>query len=382
MGIKNLDLGNENNEIRATLVSALKENNNEKVTEALVRMAEGIQENLINEARSMVNTELNDIAILDRRGVAQLTSEERKYYNEVIEKRGFTDLTVTLPRTVFERVFEDLLQNHPLLSKINFVNTTATTEWIIRTTECEGAWWGKLTDSIKKELEHSFDKIQTGMYKLSAYMPVAKAMLDLGAEWLDRYVRTVLSEAISIGLELAIVAGTGKDQPIGMIKNLKGSVVEGVYPDKAATVLEDLRPVTLGTKVMAPLTKNGKRAVPSVLMIVNPIDYWSKIFPATTILTANGVYLYGVLPIPGEVVQSVAVPEGKLIAGMAKDYFLGVGSTGKIEYSDEYKFVEDERVYIAKQYANGLPKDNDSFLVFDISKLDTNTAANAVATKE
>lgn len=382
MGIKNLDLGNENNEIRATLVSALKENNNEKVTEALVRMAEGIQENLINEARSMVNTELNDIAILDRRGVAQLTSEERKYYNEVIEKRGFTDLTVTLPRTVFERVFEDLLQNHPLLSKINFVNTTATTEWIIRTTECEGAWWGKLTDSIKKELEHSFDKIQTGMYKLSAYMPVAKAMLDLGAEWLDRYVRTVLSEAISIGLELAIVAGTGKDQPIGMIKNLKGSVVEGVYPDKVATVLEDLRPVTLGTKVMAPLTKNGKRAVPSVLMLVNPIDYWSKIFPATTILTANGVYLYGVLPIPGEVVQSVAVPEGKLIAGMAKDYFLGVGSTGKIEYSDEYKFVEDERVYIAKQYANGLPKDNDSFLVFDISKLDTNTAANAVATKE
>lgn len=382
MGIKNLDLGNENNEIRATLASALKENNDEKVTEALVRMAEGIQENLINEARSMVNTELNDIAILDRRGVAQLTSEERKYYNEVIEKRGFTDLTVTLPRTVFERVFEDLLQNHPLLSKINFVNTTATTEWIIRTTECEGAWWGKLTDSIKKELEHSFDKIQTGMYKLSAYMPVAKAMLDLGAEWLDRYVRTVLSEAISIGLELAIVAGTGKDQPIGMIKDLKGSVVEGVYPDKAATILEDLRPVTLGTKVMAPLTKDGKRAVPSVLMLVNPIDYWSKIFPATTILTANGVYLYGVLPIPGEVVQSVAVPEGKLIAGMAKDYFLGVGSTGKIEYSDEYKFVEDERVYIAKQYANGLPKDNDSFLVFDISNLDTNTAANVVATKE
>ena len=56
MGIKNLDLGNESNEIRATLASALKENNDEKVTEALVRMAEGIQENLINEARSMVNT--------------------------------------------------------------------------------------------------------------------------------------------------------------------------------------------------------------------------------------------------------------------------------------------------------------------------------------
>ena len=33
------------------------------------------------------------------------------------------------------------------------------------------------------------------------------------------------------------------------------------------------------------------------------------------------------------------------------------------------RFIEDERVYIAKQYANGRPKDNKSFLVFDISKL-------------
>lgn len=41
----------------------------------------------------------------------------------------------------------------------------------------------------------------------------------------------------------------------------------------------------------------------------------------------------------------------------------------KIEFSDEVKFIEDERVYIGKQYANGRPKDNKSFLVFDISKL-------------
>ncbi|OMK58976.1 hypothetical protein [Clostridioides difficile] len=59
-------------------------------------------------------------------------------------------------------------------------------------------------------------------------------MLDLGAEWLDRYVRVVLTESISLGLEMGIVAGTGKDQPIGMMKDLKGSVVEGVYPDKTA----------------------------------------------------------------------------------------------------------------------------------------------------
>ena len=105
------------------------------------------------------------------------------------------------------------------------------------------------------------------------------------------------------------------------------------------------------------------------MLVVNPVDYWEKIFPATTFLSATGTYVHGVLPIPATVIQSVAVDQGTLVAGMGKDYFLGVGSTQKIEHSDHYKFLEDERTYIAKQYANGKPVDNDSFLVFDISDM-------------
>lgn len=373
MAMKNLDEAT-NIELRTELMEAIKGNDEEKITTSFLRMAEDIQSNLLKEARSIANIESTDRAILDKRGMPQLTSEERAYYNQVIEKRGFTNLEITMPRTVFDRVFDDLEQNHPLLSAITFENTTGVTEWVIRKTNVEAAWWGKLTDAIKKELEHGFDKINTGAYKLSAYLPVAKAMLDLGAEWLDRYVRTVLTEALSLGLEMGIVAGTGKDQPKGMIKDLKGSVVEGVFPDKTAKPLLNLKPETLGKEIMAPLTNNGNRAVPSVMMLVNPVDYWSKIFAATTMLTANGAYAYGILPIPGKIIQSVAVPQGKMIAGMAKDYFMGVASTGKIEYSDEYRFLEDERVYIVKQYATGEPRGNDSFLVFDITNLDTTLA--------
>lgn len=373
MPIKNLDNNISMDQMRAQVNDALQGENQEAISEALVRMAQGIHDNILKEAqqeaRSLISSEVNDRNVLNKRGINALTSEERKYYGEVIEKRGFTNLTVTLPTTIFDRVFEDLEQSHPLLSEITFQNTTAVTEWIIRKTNCEAAWWGSLTDSVKKELQHGFDKVKTDMYKLSAFMPVSKAMLDLGPEWLDRYVRTVLSEAMALALESAIVAGTGKDQPIGMIKDLKGAVVDKVYPDKAATPLTDLSPATLGKSVMAPLTKNGTRAVPSVLILVNPLDYWEKIFSATTFLTQQGTYVFGVMPIPAKIVQSVAVPQGKMIAGMAKDYFMGVGSGQKIEYSDEYKFIDDERTYLAKQYATGEPKDNDSFLLFDISNL-------------
>ena len=56
---------------------------------------------------------------------------------------------------------------------------------------------------------------------------------------------------------------------------------------------------------------------------------------------------------------------------MATRYFLGggVGNNGRILYSDDYHFLEDERVYLIKLYAAGFAKDNNSFIVFDISGL-------------
>lgn len=56
---------------------------------------------------------------------------------------------------------------------------------------------------------------------------------------------------------------------------------------------------------------------------------------------------------------------------MAKRYLLGVGmaKNGKIEFSDHYRFLEDERVYLVKGYANGFAMDNQSFVVLDIADL-------------
>ena len=87
-------------------------------------------------------------------------------------------------------------------------------------------------------------------------------------------------------------------------------------------------------------------------MLVNPVDYFRRVLPATRMLTPDGIYA-SVLPVDAEIIQSAAVPEGKAVYGMATKYFLGVGmaKNGKIEYSDEYRFLEDERVYLIKLYA-------------------------------
>ena len=204
-------------------------------------------------------------------------------------------------------------------------------------------------------------------------MLVSQDMLDLGPEWLDRYVREVMYEALAFALEYGIINGTGKNMPIGMIRDLKGAVVDGEYPEKEATKVTDLEPATYGD-ILADLAKNEKgftRVVRNLIMVVNPVDYFRKIMPATTIRRPDGTYANDVLPYPTRIIQSTEIPEGKAVIGMADKYFMVMGlvKDGKIEYSDDYKFLEDYRAYKIRFLGHGQPKDNNDFIVLDITDL-------------
>nr|DAT89036.1 MAG TPA: major capsid protein [Caudoviricetes sp.] len=358
---------------QAEIKDALESGDSEKFSETIVKNIvannESIQEKIINEAKTF-SVENADASVLAQRGFKPLTAEERKYYNEVKDKHSFEGLE--LPRTVFERVFEDLTKDHPILSEIDFQNTTGVTEWVIRVDDVEEAWWGPLCDEIKKKLDTGFKIIKTDLYKVSAYVPVCKAMLALGPEWLDRYVRTILTESIALAMEKAIIAGDGQDGPVGIIKKL-ADVSDGQHKDKDAVALADFSPESIGGQILAPLAE-GKNGLGRLLIVVNPAEYYSKFYPLFNIQDEYGLYHNQNLPFDGKIIVSNYMPAGKMAVGEAKNYFMGVGSALKIEHSDEYRFLEDQRVYIAKQYANGQPRKDEDFIVFDISKTELKKA--------
>ena len=374
-------IDNARSEFATRMLAAAKEDNNEAFVAALCDFGKSVEDRLLAEAREM--RDQNDAAILQARGVRQLTSEESTYYNKMIEamrssnpKAALSELDVVMPKTTIDAIFDDLTHQHPLLDAIDFQNTESLIEILVNTNGTELATWSPLTAEITKELTSGFKKITLGMHKLSAFIPVAKAMLDLGPAWLDRYVRAILTEALYNGLEAGIISGDGKDAPIGMTRQVgEGvTVTGGKYPEKTAVELTALDPVAYG-KLLATLTQapNGKRrAVASVIMVVNPVDYLTKVMPATTIRAADGTYVSNVLPFPTTIIQSVHIAEGKAIVGLPKRYFAGLGTakSGKLEYSDEYHFLEDERVYATKLYGHGEPLDNNAFVLCDISKLE------------
>lgn len=324
----------------------------------------------------------NDAAVLAARGVRQLTSEEKRYYTQLADamratnpKQALEGMKELLPTTTINRVFEELQTAHPLLSSINFVPANGAVKMVINTNGYQEAVWGELCSEITKELTAGFQVIATDLMKLSAFIPVCNAMLDLGPEWLDNYVRQVLYEALSNGLENGLVNGTGKDQPIGMIRQVGDgvTVTGGVYPEKAPVTVTDLGVETMGKLIgMLAVGPAGKpRQVRDVLLIVNPADYFGKVMPATTLMAPDGTFRNDVLPYPVRVIQSNAVQLGKAVLGIGYRYLAlaGTAKEGRIEYSDQYNFLEDQRVYRIKAYANGLPLDNNAFLYLDISDL-------------
>lgn len=379
--MKSKDLLNrENTEILQRLHTAVKEDNEDAFVQAWTDYANNIQESVLQEARGLVQAQ--DVAILNSRGVRQLTSEERSFYEKTIEamrsaspQQALADLDVVMPKTTIDAIFEDLQQTHELLGAVTFMNTSGLVEYYVNTNTKQLASWSTLTAEITKELASGFKKINLAQNKLSAWIPVAKAMLDLGPVWLDRYVRILLGEAIAYGLEDAIINGDGKDKPIGMIRQVGDgvTVTGGVYPEKTPEVVTSFAPEDYGALVakMA-VTPNGNyRTISEVLLVVNPVDYLKLVLPATTLLKPDGTYANNVLPFPTRIVQSAQMAQGKAVFGIANRYFIGIGTaqSGKIEYSDEYKFLEDERTYLTKLYGHGEPLDNTAFIYADISGL-------------
>lgn len=400
--MKNKDLlKQENEKLMKALSEALKSDDEEAMTAAFTEFANGVQERIVEEYGEL--RENQDAAILNARGIRQLTSGEKEFYQAWIDaaasanpRQALVDIGKAMPETIIDSVVDDMKEAHPLLAEIDFVNCKGAIKMIINADNIDLATWAALNSAIATELTGKIDVITLTQAKLSAFIPVAKDMRKLGPAWLDNYVRIILSEASAFGLEKAILKGTGKDQPIGMCKDLAGSVTMGVYSDKTKVKLTSLDPVEYcGT--IAPLAKKpdevgGYRTVPEVMLVVNPVDYIKKVLPSSTVRAADGTYKNNIFPYPTKVVQSAVLDENEAILGIAKKYFMGIGagSSGTIEYSDEYQFLEDNRVYITKMYGTGRPKDNNAFLYLDISKMKplplkvevTNTEDNPVNTKE
>lgn len=376
-------------ELMVNLSKAMQSEDEGEITQAFVQFAESIQNNILEDIK--VYQQTADKEILAKRGIHQLTQKENEFYQGWMDaakstnpKQAIADLDKALPFTVIDNVMEDLKANHPLLNLIDFQNMTAVKKMLYNKQGKQLAVWGAITESVTKELSGAIGEVDITINKLSAFMPVSKDMLEVGPEWLDAYVRAVLSEAIAYGLEEGIIKGNGKNQPIGMIRDIHEGVSVSSsdgYPEKTKKVLNEFSDIELG-KLFAELAKDPIDSTKSrtidandIIFVCNPFDYFKKVMPAIRSIKREN-YTLGISNDPFEIqniIQSDQVSEGTAILGLASKYKMGLGSGstkgGVIEYSDHYKFLEDQRYYLIKLLGNGRATADTDFLYLDITNL-------------
>jgi hypothetical protein len=358
---------------KAALGEAMSAGDESKTTEALNSYLDVLQTEVTNAVTAQVNNEMIDRSILQNRGVNVLTSEETQFFNRVVSEGGFTDDAI-LPVTTQERVFEDLIREHQILQAIGVQDLGPVTRFI--TADPTKAYaWGPLFGDIAGQVNAAFSEEDMGTFKLTSFAAIPNDMIELGPVWLERYVRTLLVESYSTGLEFGFVDGGGAtvNQPIGLNKDVAadtGAITRKVSTGTLTFAPSDRGEIVAGELhgVVSALSTNAagdsRNISNRVYMVVNPIDAIA-VQMRNTIQTSNGQWVTA-LPYNIQLVESDVVAAGEALFFVRGEYLAALAGGYRFKKFDQTLALEDATLYTIKQFANGKPRDNKAALLYTL----------------
>lgn len=357
---------------------------NKEVQEAFAEYMNAYTEDLTNSLREDIRNEKNNNAVLNRRGINALTTEEKKFYNALVsEDHVNTDTNwkdgELLPETVVDRIFEDIETEHPLLKHIT-IQRTGLKARVIRSVPEGQVVWGPVFSEIKGQLETSFFEQDVTLGKATAFVVVPKDLKDAGVQWVDRYVRAQIKEAFAVAIEKTAIQGLGaaKNQPVGLMNEINRT--NGAVSEKASAGTLTLADAQTSIKEIGNVIKNlsikeyydkdgnvkrskGASVLNNVVIALNPADY---IYTGIAFMQLhNGQF---VSPVPFNVTfeQSEFVPQGKAVAFDKTRYNFYAGSEVIVREFDQTLALEDMDLYTAKQFLYAEPDDNKTSFVYDV----------------
>ena len=335
------------------------------VLDAIDKIASVQNEELIAEIKEQALRAESDKAYAKSLNLRVLSKEEKDFYEKLKDvKQAITaDQIDILPTSIIDLTMENIKRESGILSDVNFTPAEVK-RWI--SAEKTGTYvWGALTDSIKGELSAEIEGINMEVNKLSVYLVIPKAIRDLALPFVDRYFTAILQEALNDGLEYGYLQGKGKNEPIGIYKQIAATNEDGTNKDKTVnTTLTNFTPKGLA-EAKKYLSKNGLRTFDKLVLYCHPNDEADYVAPAIYDSEGRLISSYKNL----EVKPSANNPQGKAALAIPKKYTMGLSNFGIKEY-DQTKALDDADLIIGKGYANGRAVDDNVAFIFDVTKLE------------
>lgn len=311
------------------------------------------------------------------------------------QTRAVTGAELTIPIVFLDIIAENMYRYSKLMNRVRVRNVSGESRQTIAGTVPE-AVWTEMCGAIN-ELSFVFNQVTLDGYKVAGFIPVCNSILEDNDVDLAGWIVEMLSEAIGLAMDKAILYGKGSASrmPLGIVTRLAQTAQPADYPANAPA-WEDLHTSNIikidgtsltGAEFWSQLMLAAGNTFTrynrgTMFWMMNSKTYAtlrSKLitFTASGDIVAN---LYGNLPIiTGDVDVLEFIPDGDIIGGYGDLYLLAMRAGMTIEASREVQFLQDNTVYRGKQRADGQPIIPGAFVAININNVAPTTVIDFAA---
>ena len=290
------------------------------------------------------------------------------------EKRSITGAELGIPTVVLGLIRENI-ENYSKLKKHVTVRNVKGKGRILVSGPIPEAVWTEMCATLN-ELDLSYTQVELDGFKVGGIFYVCNALMEDTDIALATEIINALGQAIGLALDKAILFGTGRKMPTGIVTRLTqtedpGTTTKGARPweNLSAKNVKSI-PTATGLELFQNLvTATGaaksKYSAGSKFWAMNEETY-SKLLVAAMSINASGAIVSGMqrtMPIIGGDIEILNfMPENVIAGGYGDGYVLLDRADASFATSEHYRFPEEQTAFRGSARYDGIPAIPEAFV--------------------
>lgn len=299
--------------------------------------------------------------------------------NRITQTRGVKDTNLLIPEITLELLRDSLHEYSKLINKVGLRKVSGKARQVIAGSVPEAVW----TEACAKlnELSFGFNEIEIDGYKVGGFIPICNATLE-DADLVDLYneILYMLGQALGLAIDKAILYGTGKKMPLGIVTRLAQTSQPEGYSEKARKWenLSTTNIVKIEEKdgveffkafLLETATLKSNYAKGGKIWVMNDLTYNKLIAKALTFDSSGAITskINSEMPvIGGQIIVLPFIPNGDIIGGYGDLYLLGERAGATFAVSEHAQFIEDNTIFKGTARYDGTPVIAEAFIAINI----------------
>lgn len=303
------------------------------------------------------------------------------------QKRAVTGAELEIPTIVLDLMRENVGSYSKLYKHVRVRTVKGKARQNVMGVIPEGIWTEMC--GMLNELDVSFGNVEMDGYKVGGFLAVCNATLEDSDISLASELITALLQAIGLGLDKAIIYGTGTKMPMGILPRLaqtedpKSSKVNVPWKNLSASNVIAITGKTdlelFKALISAAGAAKGKYSRGAKFWAMNETTHTSLLANSLGINSAAAITagMNSTMPVIGGDIEDLSfMPDGVIVGGYGDLYLLVEREGAQVDQSEHARFTEDQTVFKGTARYDGAPVIAEGFVAIGIAG--TAPAANAV----